>query len=74
MHIANFLDCVRTGKTPNAESEIGRRSTLLVQLGNISWRTQQTLDIDSQSGHILNNPAAQKLWSREYENGWEPRV
>jgi predicted dehydrogenase len=74
MHIANFLDCVRTGKTPNAESEIGRRSTLLVQLGNISWRTQQTLDIDSGNGHILNNPAAQKLWSRDYEKGWEPRV
>jgi len=74
MHVANFLDCVRTGKTPNAECEIGRRSTLLVQLGNISWRTKQTLEIDPKNGHILNNPAAQKLWSRDYEKGWEPRI
>ena len=74
MHIANFLDCVRTGKMPNADCEIGRRSTLLVQLGNISWRTRQTLNIDPKTGHILNNPEAQKLWGREYEKGWEPKV
>jgi len=74
MHVANFLDCVRTGKTPNAECEIGFRSTLLMQLGNISWRTKQSLEIDPKNGHILNNPDAQKLWKREYENGWEPRV
>jgi len=73
MHVANFLDCVRTGKAPNADCEIGRKSTLLVQLGNISWRTRQTLDIDPANGHILT-PAAQQYWKREYEKGWEPRV
>jgi len=74
MHIANFLDCVRTGKMPTADCEIGHRSTLLVQLGNISWRTKQTLEIDPKNGHILNNPAAQQLWKRDYERGWEPRI
>ena len=74
MHIANFLDCVRTGKLPTGDVEIGHKSTLLVQLGNISWRTKQTLEIDPKNGHILNNPAAQQLWKREYEKGWEPRV
>jgi len=74
MHVANFLDCVRTGKVPTAECEIGHRSTLLVQLGNISWLTKQTLEIDPKNGHILNNSAAQQYWEREYEKGWEPRV
>jgi len=74
MHVANFLDSVRTGKMPNADCEIGRRSTLLVQLGNISWRTKQTLEIDPANGHILNNTVAQQLWSREYQPGWEPKV
>ena len=73
MHVANFLDCVRTGKTPNADCEIGHRSTLLVQLGNISWRTRQMLDIDPSNGHILN-PEAQQYWGREYEKGWEPKI
>jgi hypothetical protein len=74
MHVANFLDCIRTGNTPTAECEIGHRSTLLVQLGNISWRTKQTLDIDTKNGHILNNREAQSLWGREYEKGWEPKI
>ncbi len=73
MHIANFLDCIRNNKTPNADCALGHRSTLLVQLGNISWRMQQTLNIDPSNGHILN-PGAQQYWSREYEKGWEPKV
>jgi len=74
MHIANFLDCIRDGKEPTCDAETGHRSTLLVQLGNIAWRTKQTLEIDPKNGHILNNPAAQQLWGREYEKGWEPKV
>jgi predicted dehydrogenase len=73
MHIANFLDCIRNGQTPNADCETGHRSTLLVQLGNISWRMRQTLEIDPANGHILN-PGAQSYWSREYEKGWEPKI
>jgi predicted dehydrogenase len=73
MHIANFLDCVREGKKPNADCEIGHRSTLLVQLGNISWRMKQTLNIDPANGHILT-PGAAQYWSREYEKGWEPKI
>ena len=74
MHIINFLECVRSKKMPNADCETGHKSTLLVQLGNISWLTKQTLEIDPKNGHILNNPAAQKFWGREYEKGWEPKV
>ena len=72
-HVADFLDCIRTGKTPNSDCETGRRSTLLVQLGNISWRMKQTLEIDSTNGHILT-PGAEQYWSREYEKGWEPKI
>jgi len=74
LHVADFLNSIRTGSAPSAECEIGHRSTLLVQLGNISWRTKQTLEIDSKDGHILNNPDTQQYWKREYEKGWEPVV
>jgi len=74
MHVANFLDCIRQGKTPAAECEIGHRSTLLVQLGNIAWRSGQTLNIDPKNGHILNPGIHQQYWAREYEKGWEPKV
>jgi predicted dehydrogenase len=73
MHVANFLDCIRSGKTPNCTSETGHRSTLLTQLANIALLTRQTLEIDTANGHILNNAEAQKYWSKEYEKGWEPQ-
>ena len=73
MHMENFIDCIKTGKMPNADCEIGHRSTLLVQLGNIAWRMQKDLEIDSSNGHILT-PGAQQYWGREYEKGWEPKI
>ena len=73
-HIQNFLDCIRSGKKPNSEIEEGQKSTLLCHLGNIAYRTGETLHIDQRTGKIIDNRAAQKLWSREYRKGWEPKV
>lgn len=73
VHIADFLDAIRNNKRPNADIEELHKSTLLVQLGNIAWRSGSRLEIDPSNGHILNNPEAQKLWSRTYEPGWEPK-
>ena len=73
-HVENFLASIRDGITPNSEIEGGRKSTLLCQLGNIAYRTGRTLNIDQRNGHIIGDPEAMKLWTREYEPGWEPRV
>lgn len=73
-HLENFLACIRSGSRPNADIEEGHRSTLLCHLGNIAYRTESVLKIDPTNGHILENEAAKKLWGREYENGWEPKV
>ena len=73
-HLQNFLDCIRSGKRPNAEIEEGHKSTLLCHLGNIAWRTSHTLRIDPTNGHILGDAEAQALWGREYRPGWEPKV
>lgn len=73
-HLENFLSCVRSGDVPRAEIEEAHRSTLLCHLGNIAYRTNSVLQIDPSNGHIKNHPEAEKLWSREYEPGWEPKV
>lgn len=73
-HIANFLDCIRSGDRPNADIEEGHRSTLLCHLGNISHRVNRVLTIDPQSGRIQGDEQAMQLWSREYQPGWEPKV
>lgn len=74
VHFVNFLDSIRDNKIPNADVESGHKSTLWVQLGNIAQRVGHTLNINQENGHIVNNPEAQKLWSREYEKGWELKV
>ncbi len=73
-HVLNFLQGIREGEIQRSAIEGGHKSTLLCQLGNIAYRTGRALDIDPTNGHILNDDEAMKLWSREYEEGWEPKV
>ncbi|MCG8653515.1 MAG: Gfo/Idh/MocA family oxidoreductase [Pirellulales bacterium] len=73
-HFADFLDAVRTGRRPNADIEEAHQSTLLCHLGNIAYRTSGVLETDPANGHILDNEAAQALWSRQYAEGWQPQV
>ena len=74
VHLQNFVDSIR-GKAPlNAEIEEGFKSTLLCHLGNISYRTGRTLKIDPATRRIDGDKEAMGYWSREYRNGWEPRV
>ncbi len=72
-HVADFLDAIKNNRRPNCDVENGHKSVLPMQLGNISWRVGRNLNIDPKNGHIINDPDAQKLWSRTYEKGWEPK-
>jgi len=40
-HMANFIDCVRTRKQPNAPVEIGYRSAIAAHLANMAYRQKQ---------------------------------
>jgi predicted dehydrogenase len=74
LHVADFLDAIRNNRRPNCDAENGYKSVLAMQLGNISWRVKRDLKIDPTNGHIINDQEAQKLWSRSYEKGWEPKL
>jgi predicted dehydrogenase len=74
VHFANFLSAIRDGTRLNADIADGQKSTLLCHLGNIAYRTGHTLHTDPNTGRILNDRQAAKLWSREYRKGWEPKV
>jgi predicted dehydrogenase len=73
-HLTNFVQAIRAGERLRAPIDDGQKSTLLCHLGNIAQRTGRALKVDSASGRILDDPDAMRLWSREYEPGWEPRV
>jgi predicted dehydrogenase len=66
-HQQDFIDCVRTRKTPNADIEEGHRSVLLVHLANISYRLGgQKLIFDGKTEKIVGNEDAMKLYRGEY--------
>lgn len=73
-HAQNFIDAIRGTAKLTAPIDQGHISTLLAQLGNIAQRTGRALKIDPANGHILNDADAMKLWTRDYEPGWEPTV
>lgn len=74
LHIQNFFDAISKGSKLNSDILGGHQSTLLVQLGNIAQRTGHTLNINPNNGHIIKDKAAMKLWKRDYQPGWEPKV
>jgi len=74
LHLGNFLQAVRGGGRLASDIEEAHKSTLLCHLGNIAHRTQRALRCDGSNGRILQDEAAARMWTREYANGWEPRV
>lgn len=73
-HFNNFVDSIRGNATINSPIDEAHKSILLCHLASIAQRTGSALHCDPQNGHILNDAGAKKLWAREYEKGWEPKV
>jgi predicted dehydrogenase len=73
-HVSNFIETVRGTQQLNCPIEEGSKSVTLLHLGNIAWRVGRELHCNSEDGHILNDNDAMKLWQREYERGWEPKI
>jgi predicted dehydrogenase len=69
-HQKNFIDSIRGDAKPNAEIEIGHKSTTLCHLGNIAYRTGKTLKFDAKT-ETTDSAEANKLLGREYRKGFE---
>jgi predicted dehydrogenase len=70
VHQKNFIDSIRGDAKPNAEIEIGHKSTTLCHLGNIAYRTGKTLKFDAKT-ETTDSAEANKLLGREYRKGFE---
>jgi predicted dehydrogenase len=69
-HHRNFLDCIRNGKDPHADVEIGHRSATLVHLGNIATRLGRTLNFDPAKEQIIDDAEANGMVRRNYRDHW----
>ena len=45
-HMANWIDCVRTRKTPNAPVDIGYRSAVAAHMANMAYRQKQRVTLE----------------------------
>jgi len=70
-HAANFVECVRSRQAPNADIEIGHRSTSVALLGNIALSTGLKLRWDAQKEDFHGAPEASQLLSREPRKPWD---
>jgi predicted dehydrogenase len=73
-HFANFIAAIRQGEKLHAPVAEGNIAVTMLQLSNIAWQVNRELILDNKNGHIMEDAEAMKMWNREYEKGWEPRV
>jgi hypothetical protein len=45
-HMGNWIDCVRSRKTPNASAEIGYRSAVAVHMANLAYRHKRPVTLE----------------------------
>jgi hypothetical protein len=48
-HMTNWVDCIRTSKTPNASVEIGHGSAVACHMANLAYRQKQHHPRDGKS-------------------------
>ena len=70
LHARNFLDCIRSRKRPNADIEIGHRSTTFSLLANIALATRSRLAWDAQAERITHPAEANTHLHYEYRKPW----
>lgn len=74
-HFRNWFDGIRKGTRLNSPLSEACISTQLAQYGSIAQQVGHSLEINPLNGRILNwDREIARLWAREYEKGWKPKV
>jgi predicted dehydrogenase len=68
----NWIDCIKSGQTPNASIEIAHRTAAAAHLANIAIRVGRSLRFDPQTEQIAGDEEASALLGRQYraEGHW----
>ena len=70
-HMLDFIECMKSRKTPIADIETGHRSTTTALLGNIAYRTGRRIDWDGKSERIADDRDASRHLDRDYRKPWK---
>lgn len=70
-HHADWLECIKTRKSPICDVAIGHRSATVCHLGNIAVRTGKKFTWDPVKEEVVGDSDAAKLVSKEYRAPWK---
>jgi predicted dehydrogenase len=70
-HGQNFLDCVRSRKTPVSDLESAHRTAVACHLANLSLRLGRTLRWDAEKETVADDAEAGRRLSRSYRSPWD---
>ncbi|MEA1878642.1 MAG: Gfo/Idh/MocA family oxidoreductase [Bacteroidota bacterium] len=73
-HFGNFFDGIQGKDKLHSPIQIGAVSVNLGLIANIAQFTGQSIDLDPNSGKILDEKIRNEYSGREYQPGWEPEV
>jgi predicted dehydrogenase len=65
----NWLECIKSGGTPNANVDAAVRTAIAVHLANIATRLQRTLRFDVAAEQVIGDEQANSMLSRTYRKG-----
>lgn len=69
-HLLDFIECVKTRRTPLSDIEIGHRSTSTALLGNIAYRSGHRIEWDAKNERIVGDRDASRYLTRDYRKPW----
>lgn len=69
-HVGHWLRCIRTREKPNADVEIGHRSTTVCHLGNIARWVGRPLRWDPVKEQFIDDAEANTYLDRERRKPW----
>jgi predicted dehydrogenase len=75
LHVANFIDCIKTREKPNCDIEIGAHIARFAHLGNIAYRLGRRLNWDGDKQQFINDKEANAFVKAQYRAPWKlPKV
>ena len=69
-HVRNFLDCVKTRKPANANSDVAAQSHIVCHAAYIAWQLGRTLKFDPVKDEFLGDEEANRMRSRAMRDPW----
>jgi len=64
----NWVDCIKSGETPNAPIDAAFRTAAAIHLGNISTQLGRTVRFDAKNESIIDDTEANSMLARQYRD------